>query len=311
MRLNILIFFCCFLAFGVLRAQDSSLLDLQKEESYILSYLAADSMKGRSAYSTENLHATKFIARYFEAIGLIPFQDSGFLQQFNRNPSDTSLALFNVIGYLPGRAKPEEYIIISAHFDHLSPDRRFRKDSIFNGANDNASGTAAMMAIARYYAQKGNNERSLVFCAFNAEELGLIGSNYFVEHTDASKIIAGINLEMLGFPQFGKNRLMMTGMQKSGLGSIVRKNLAGSGIKFLPERQDDLFARSDNFPFALAGIPAHSFLCSNDNDRCYHKVCDDLKRIDLPNLALLTKAIIQGISSVVNGVETPSRIKWK
>jgi Zn-dependent M28 family amino/carboxypeptidase len=275
----------------------------------IIAFLASDSLKGRASNTPGNRIATLFIADQFKKTGLLPYPGNSYLDTFYRDPQDSSSSISNVIGILPGHSRASEIILICAHFDHLGVNPKFKKDSIFNGANDNASGVAVLLAMARYYAEQGNNERTLLFCAFNSEEKGLIGSTAFSEKMDADKIIAGINLEMLGVPKYGKNHLMMTGIERSDMYNIVRRNLKGSGIKFTSERGGDLFARSDNYSFAVSGVPAHTFLTGSDLERCYHLPCDELKRIDIPNMVSLTNAIIHGISTIIKGIDTPSRIK--
>lgn len=305
--------FCAVLLIGVssVKAQDTTFLSMRQEAGKLMQYLADDALQGRSAFSPGNRQAAAYIANYLDSLGLQPMPDSGFLQRFPIYQLDSLKALSNVVAILPGISRPQELVLISAHFDHLPPSDRYPKDSIFNGANDNASGTVAMMLMARYFASLGNNTRSLVFCAFNAEEAGLIGSTEFSENIDPARIIAGINLEMLGLPQFGRNRLFITGYRYSNLGRIIKKNLAGSGIRLQSERGTDLFARSDNFPFAVKGVPAHSFISSNDNDRCYHKPCDEWQRMDLDNLTRLTLALAKGLQTIISGAEAPTRINWK
>lgn len=305
--------FFAVLLMGALRvnAQDTTFLSMRSEAGKLVQYLAGNDLQGRSAFSPQNSQAAAFIVHYFDSLGLQPMPDSGFLQRFPIYQLDTLKTLANVVAFLPGKLKPQEWVLISAHFDHLPPSDRYPKDSIFNGANDNASGTVAMMLMARYFASLGNNARSLVFCAFNAEEAGLIGSTEFSATIDPARIVAGINLEMLGIPQFGRNRLFITGYRYSNLGKIIRKNLVGSGIRLQSERGTDLFARSDNFPFAVKGVPAHSFISSNDNDRCYHKPCDEWQRMDLDNLTRLTLDLAKGIQTIISGADTPTRINWK
>ncbi|ULQ51133.1 M20/M25/M40 family metallo-hydrolase [Flavihumibacter fluvii] len=309
-RIWFLLFYSC-LPVSLLNAQDSVLMRIEQVEKLALDILASDSMNGRSAYSIENRKVADFIAGYFAATGLKPFQDSGFLQPFYGRSTDSASVLYNVVGFLPGRSRPLEYVIVSAHMDHLPPLESNKKDRIFNGANDNASGVAVLMALAQYYAALGNNERSLVFCAFNAEELGLWGSAYFAGKSDIKKIVAGINFDMMGVPQFGKNRLMITGRRYSTFYEIVKKNISGQGIKLKTDSQIDLFSRSDNYSFAQLGVPAHTFSTSDDRYPCYHKPCDELKKLDIPNMARLTKVIIQGISTIVNGTDSPVRINGK
>lgn len=295
----------------LVNAQDTTVSTMRSEAGRLVQYLAGDALQGRSAFSFQNQEAATFIAHYLDSLGLQPMPDSGFLQNFQLYRLDTLKTLPNVVAVLPGKSRPQEWVLVSAHFDHLPPSGRYHKDSIFNGANDNASGTVAMLLMARYFAGLGNNARSLVFCGFNAEEAGLIGSTQFSETIAPARVVAGINLEMLGIPQFGRNRLFITGNRYSNLGKIIRKNLAGTGIRLLPERGTDLFARSDNFPLAVKGIPAHSFISSNDNDRCYHKPCDEWQRMDVDNLVRITLALAKGLQSIINGTDTPARINWK
>ena len=99
---------------------------------------------------------------------------------------------YNIVGMLPGKSKPGELILFSAHYDHEGVfDRGKKKDSILNGANDNASGTTALLMLAKYFAQKNDNERTILFCAFAGEELGLLGSKDFVNHVDPALSLPG------------------------------------------------------------------------------------------------------------------------
>ena len=126
-----------------------------------------------------------------------------------------------------------------------------------NGANDNASGTAALLLLANYFAQRNDNERTIMFCAFSGEELGLLGSKYFVDHIDTKKIIAGINIEMIGIPQYGNNNIFITGYNQSSLSAILEKQLSFTPVKVKagPSEEKELYKRSDNFPFVEKGVP--------------------------------------------------------
>lgn len=282
----------------------------ESEIGNILSYLAHDSLNGRAAGTIENREVTQYLADYFSSIGLKPLLNESFINTFYTNDNDTGYTISNVIGYIRGNVKPDEYILVSAHFDHVVSGFYNKVDKIYNGANDNASGTTAMMMLAKHYALTGTNKRSIIFCAFNGEESGLLGSQDLAQKLPAGNIVAGINLEMLGIPQYGKRSLMVTGMKKSNLAGIMRSNLKGTGTRLLNEK-GDLFERSDNYPFALKGVPAHSIMASDDRDRCYHQGCDELKRIDIRNMADITNAIIVAISSIVEGTDTPGRIDLK
>lgn len=225
------------------------------------------------------------------------------------NGSIFSTLEYNVVGVLPGKIKPEEVIIFSAHYDHEGV-YGSGKDSIMNGANDDASGTTALLLLAKYFAARNNNERTIVFCAFAGEELGLVGSNDFVKYIKADKVIAGINIEMIGVPQRGKNRVFITGQKYSDLPRILEKgfktNKITTGVE--PNEKKELFKRSDNFPFVTKGIPFHTIMASDDDDECYHQPCDEVRRIDIPNMTRIIKAIAASAITLVNGKATPKRI---
>jgi hypothetical protein len=227
------------------------------------------------------------------------------------NPSWYANLAYNVVATLPGKSKPGEAIIFSAHYDHEGVFGG-RKDSIMNGANDNASGTTALIALANYFSKRNDNERTLMFCAFAGEELGLLGSTDFINQVNPDKIVAVINLEMLGVPELGRNRVFITGAEYSDLPAILRKGLTANGINVRPEpnpMEKKLFMRSDNFPFAKKGIPAHTIMGSTDDDRCYHQPCDEVRRIDIPNLTRLARAIAASVRPLISGQLTPSRIR--
>lgn len=218
-----------------------------------------------------------------------------------------STPLYNVIGVLPGRSRSKEMIIFSAHYDHVDRDLKGERGEVFNGANDNASGVAAVLALAKHYAARGDNERTLVFCLFAAEELGLLGSAAFSTIIEPQDIKAVINLEMLGRTNAsGKNSFFITGEEFSNVRSILAKNLKSDKVKMKwYNDKTNLFARSDNYSFFLRDIPAHSIMCSDDKEPCYHKPCDDADKIDFNHMAEIVRAITVGCATLVNGKDTP------
>lgn len=222
-----------------------------------------------------------------------------------------SMLQYNVVGMLKGSTQPDEFIILSAHYDHEGVYKtRKKRDSIMNGANDNASGTTALLQLAKHFAQQQNNERTILFCAFSGEELGLLGSETFSRDIDANKVIALINLEMLGVNQFGSNKVFITGAEYSALPRLLTAELTKSGLTVIDDPDVDklLFQRSDNFPFAQKGIPAHTVMASDDDDKCYHEPCDDIKRIDFVNLNNIIKALSIAIQPFTTANADPGRI---
>jgi hypothetical protein len=317
--LFLLFLFCIQSFYG--QARDSISIE---EATRIILFLASDSLKGRANETKELQQAAYFIEEEFRKDSLSYFPGfHSYLQPYslhelteNQKQKDSNghfispKILFNVIGVLPGNKLPNEAIIFSAHYDHIGVTHSGR-DTIFNGANDDASGTTALLMIAHYYAQKKDNARTLIFCAFSGEELGLIGSNVFVNTIDLKNVIAGINIEMIGNTNAAlKNSFYITGERLSNLNRIVRKNLKGTGYRVVsePDEKKNLFRRSDNYSFAQLGIPAHTFMCSDDNELCYHKVCDEVKRIDIPNMVNVIRAILLGTRSLVDGKDKPGKL---
>ncbi|RYG02190.1 MAG: M28 family peptidase [Chitinophagaceae bacterium] len=218
---------------------------------------------------------------------------------------------YNVVGMLRGKSKPEEIILFSAHYDHEGIFKRGkRKDSIMNGANDNASGTTALLMLAKYFALRNDNERTILFCAFAGEELGLLGSKDFSKYIPPDNIVAGINIEMIGVPQYGKNGIFITGSDQSSLPAILNAGFTATPLKLKkgPAEHKQLFKRSDNYSFVKKGVPAHTIMSSDDDDKCYHQPCDELKRIDFQHMTTVIRAIAVATRSLINGTETPTRI---
>jgi hypothetical protein len=219
----------------------------------------------------------------------------------------------NVVGLLPGKTKPDEYVIFSGHYDHIGIGRPNEKgDSIYNGANDDASGTAAVIALAHYFGQQKTNERSLIFAAFTGEEVGGFGSRNFSQKLDPEKIVAMFNIEMIGTDsKWGLNSAYITGYEKSNMGEILQKNLEGSIFQFHPDPypQQNLFYRSDNATLARLGVPAHTISTSKmDNEPHYHKASDEISTLDLKNMTEIIKAIALSSQSILSGKDTPGRV---
>ena len=306
--------FLLFLGFTEPLSSQSINESIVKKHIYTL---ANDSMQGRKA-GTEGIEkAAKYIEGQFKKIGLKYFNNNSFRQTFNyknkRSRNQEELKLFNVIGFLEGNEKKDEIVVISAHYDHLGMKSTGSGDLIFNGANDNATGVAAVLTLAEYFKSKNNNSRSILFIAFTAEEMGLVGSNYFGKTISPESIVAGINIEMIGKESpFGPNTAWLTGFQRSNFGKIIQKNLSSSEFKIYPDPfiSYRLFFRSDNASFARLGIPAHTFSTSPmDKDLDYHKVTDEASTLNMKTITQTIKAIAIGTKSIIAGEDTPTRVK--
>jgi len=219
----------------------------------------------------------------------------------------------NVVGVLPGKSKKNEYVIFAAHYDHLGIGKPSANDSIYNGANDDAAGITAVIMLADYFKKLNTNERTLVFAAFTAEELGGFGSQYFSQQYNPAQVMAMFNIEMIGTEsKWGKNSAYITGFEKSNMGEILQQNLKGTSFTFYPDpyTQQALFYRSDNATLARLGVPAHTISTSKmDNEPNYHKVSDEIKTLDMENMVQIIKAIAESSKTIVSGKDTPSRVK--
>ncbi|MES2003176.1 MAG: M28 family peptidase [Bacteroidota bacterium] len=228
------------------------------------------------------------------------------------------MKLQNVVGVLPGKSRKNEYVIFSGHYDHLGirggKDKEGNpvKDSIYNGANDDAAGTTSVIMLAKYFKALNNNERTLIFAAFTAEEMGGFGAQYFSKQYTPEDVKAMFNIEMTGTEsKWGRNSAYITGYERTDMGKILQGNLEGTGFTFYPDpyTTQNLFFRSDNATLAMLGVPAHTISTSKmDNELNYHKVSDEIGTLDMENMAMIIKAVALSSRGIISGKETPSRV---
>jgi Peptidase family M28 len=251
-----------------------------------------------------------------------------FILTANLNPAAINLhiqnqlteqKLKNVVGVLPGKSKKDEYVVFSGHYDHLGIGKpNANMDSIYNGANDDAAGTTAVMMLAKYFsALKQKNERTIIFVAFTAEEIGGFGSSYFSKQLNADKVMAMFNIEMIGTEsKWGANSAYITGYEKTDMGKILQANLTNSKFRFEPDPYplQNLFYRSDNATLAQLGVPAHTISTSKmeeapNDEPNYHKVTDEIGTLNMNNMAEIIKAIALSSKTIVSGKDTPTRVE--
>jgi hypothetical protein len=225
----------------------------------------------------------------------------------------TENKLANIVGVIPGKSKKNEYVVFSGHYDHLGIGKPTAEgDSIYNGANDDAAGTTAVILLAKYFAKLNNNERTLIFVAFTAEEIGGHGSTYFSKQLQPEQVMAMFNIEMIGTEsKWGTNSAYITGYEKTDMGKILQANLTGSKFRFEPDPYPDqkLFYRSDNATLAALGVPAHTISTSKmDSEKFYHSADDEIETLDMANMTEIIKSIALSSTSIVSGKDTPTRV---
>ncbi|MEP7382314.1 MAG: M20/M25/M40 family metallo-hydrolase [Gemmatimonadota bacterium] len=310
------------------------------DSSYVyalVSALADDSMQGRRTGTPGSARAARWIAGEMSRIGLTPAGDSGFFQRvplyeaqrtvggqvrlapalapsfaaLDTFPASQRLAGANLAGILRGSdpALAHEAVLVDAHYDHLGISTVADGDSIFNGADDDASGTVAVLEIARVMAAGPRPRRTVIFLATTGEEVGLLGTRWYIQHPVVSldSTVANLEIEMIGRPDSlagGRGRGWLTGYERSTMGEA----LAAAGIPLVADVRLDqnFFMRSDNIAFARLGIPAHT-LSSYNMHTDYHRRSDEVSRLDAGHMALVIDAAARAVRLLADGPKP----EWK
>ena len=268
---------------------------------FTVSALAHDSMKGRFTALPQTKKAAQFIAARFEEAGLKPLAGNDkffdyYPLKFKKNDSITLVQAINVLGAIKGIESPDTIVIFCAHYDHIGVKSivfNNENDSIFNGANDNASGVALLIELAKYYAALKINRYTLVFIAFSGEELGLLGSAYTASNMDQSLVHAVVNFDMVGRPADNQIKNCMVVAENSK--PIIKKLNAEIYPKkrfFVPDRfpEESFFTRSDHYSFDKVATRIF-FTASSPRDQYYHTLKDEFETIDFDFLLTATKNI--------------------
>jgi len=211
-------------------------------------------------------------------------------------------ATWNAVGYLPGSDPAAGTLLLTAHLDHLGIGKPIEGDSIYNGANDDASGTTAVLELARALASGARLKRSVLFVCYGAEESGMQGSRFFLRHMPVaiSDLIANIEFEMIGNQDSSlpSGMLMMTGFERSNLGATLKAHGAKVGVDPYPEMH--FFERSDNYVLAKQGVVAHT-LSGWATVPTYHHPNDDFEHLDLKFMTQAIQSLIEPVRWLASG----------
>lgn len=320
---------------GLVDAQTATTPDRARQ---LLSRIAHDSLEGRLTGSPGAMRAARIIAAEMERHGLEPLGDRGFFQTvpIHAGPPRTpglpprpllaaSMAAYdtipaaqrrdavNVVGLLRGTDPQlrDEYLIVGAHYDHIGMNaaRAVDGDSIFNGADDDASGVVAMLETARQLREGGGAKRSILFVAFTGEENGMTGTTWFIRNPvrPLEQVVADVQIEMIARPDSlagGPGKGWLTGFERSTMGEL----LAAAGVAVIPDPRpaQNFFARSDNYPFALLGIPAHT-ISSFGGHGDYHGVNDEVDAVDFAHFSTVINATARAVRVLADGAKP----EWK
>jgi Zn-dependent M28 family amino/carboxypeptidase len=284
------------------------------------SALADDSMEGRLTGSPGGMRAARYIANEMRAMGLRPKGDSGYYQRVPVSATDSGITLresfsdkapgrhetaYNVIGLLVG-SDPKlagEVIVVDAHYDHLGIGAPVNGDSIYNGADDDASGTVSVLSVARALSHGVHPKRSILFVLTTGEEEGLLGTDWMLAHfpVPLDSVVANLETEMIGRPDSlagGEGKAWLTGFDRSTMGAMLKR--ANIAIVADPRLDQHFFERSDNIAFAQRGIPAHT-LSSFNMHTDYHQPSDELSRIDFAHMTAVINSALRAVSLLANG----------
>jgi hypothetical protein len=302
---------------GTARCFDSSPLKtaptlpplLEQQVHADMDFLASDVLRGRGSATRDEHIAALFAASRLQALGLEPGGDQGsyiqkaalpaalpprlqkYLSKFENTPRTET---WNAIGILRGASRPDEVILLTAHLDHLGIAAGGTGDLVYNGADDDASGTTAVLTLANVLATGKRPDRTIVFALFGSEEIGGFGDRAFLDHPPVplSRIVANLEFEMIGRPDpsVPPGTLWLTGYSRSNLGPELARH--GARLVNDPHPKQLFFQRSDNFALARQGIIAHtvsSFGLHHD----YHKTSDEIRTIDFNHMTRAIASMIQ------------------
>ena len=271
-----------------------------KEE---LDFLTSNDLMGRNT-GTEGIEKA---AVYLEGI-LKKNNIKPYYKTYRDSFEVKGAAGYNIIGFVEG-ADPvlkNEFLIISAHYDHIGLVSPIANDSIANGANDNAAGSVAVLELAKYFSTAPKNRRSMLFVFLSAEEKGLLGSKHLAKRLKDEELdlYVNFNIEMIGVPMQGKDhKAYLTGFEESNLAYKFNEYSDEKILGFLPKAKEfDLFRRSDNYSFYKEfNVPAQT-ISSFDftNYSYYHQVQDEADKLDIAFMTDLIESIIPGIYTMAN-----------
>jgi hypothetical protein len=280
-----------------------------------LSYLSSDLLEGRASPSKGLDLAAEFIASEFRRAGLEPVGDDGYFQTTTLQARDgTTGKVRNVIGVLRGSdpVLKDTYVLVTAHYDHLGM-RTTGEDKIYNGANDDGSGTVSVIELGSALAKlKQHPKRSIVFMTLFGEERGLLGSRYYGAHPifPIAKTIADVNLEQIGRTDDDEgprvSAVSMTGFDYSDVGTVFQAagKLLGVGVEKHPTFSDEFFGRSDNQALADLGVPAHT-ICTAFSYPDYHRVSDTWDKVDYENMAKVDRMVALALIKLADSPKEP------
>jgi len=271
----------------------------------VVEVLASDSVEGRKPGTPGMEKAIRFVENKLQEAGVQPFFEEGYKDTLYPRGVES----YNLVGIIGDREKENDYILVGAHLDHLGK-TYYKEDSIYNGANDNATGVAAVLYTARVLS-KLEFEKNIIIVVFTAEEWGLLGADHLGRKLKKMgiKLSYMINFEMLGKPLTSSpGKVYISGYKMTDFAAVSNQLLGEEFITY--EKLDDyynIFRLADNYPFYQTfEVPSHT-ICAYDfnNDPYYHHVDDEVENIDYQHLSdviekssLLVKMLLESSAEI-------------
>lgn len=282
---------------------ESSKITYKVEESDVsdfLKYLSSDELEGRETGTKGIEKAAVFLEDFFKKNNVKPYFAS-----YRDTLTNFKSPAFNIVGVLEGTdpVLKNEYVVLSAHYDHIGVEKKQQPDKIYNGANDDASGVTAVAQLAKYFSKTHSNKRSILFVFFAGEEKGLLGSKSMAPKLKAKNfnLYTQLNIEMIGVPMKRDYLAYITGFDKSNMAEKINEYTGKKTIGFLPkEAEYKLFYRSDNYSFFEAfGKPCQSISTFDfENFDFYHHVSDEFKVMDIPHMTAFIQEFLPAVTKI-------------
>ena len=288
-------------------------------------FLSSDAMGGRGSATRLEEITANYVASEFLGYGLKPAPGmTGYLQSADVEPVTINgrqrmkvattqgqagaRKTYNAIGYLEGSNPSSGTILLTAHLDHLGTrDVAAGADGIYNGANDDAAGTTAVLELAHALASGPKLKRNILFVCYGSEELGGLGSTYFGAHPPVplASLVTNLEFEMIGNqdPKMPKGVLLLTGWERSNLGPTLKEHGALLGPDPYPEQH--FFQRSDNYSLALVGVVAHT-AAGWGTPPTYHQPNDDKAHLDVSFMTTAIQSLIEPMRWLASSDFKPS-----
>jgi len=272
----------------------------ESEVSEFLKYLSSDEMEGRETGTKGIEKAAVFLEDFLKKNNV-----KSYFKTYRDTLTNFKSPAYNIVGVIEGTdpVLKKEFVVLSAHYDHIGIEKNKKEDRINNGANDDASGVTAVAQMAKYFTETKSNKRSILIVFFAGEEKGLLGSKSLVQKLKKQdfNLYAQLNIEMIGVPMKRDYLAYITGFDKSNMAEKINQYTGKKTIGFLPkEAEYQLFYRSDNYSFYEAfKKPCQSISTFDfENFEFYHHPSDEFKVMDILHMTSFIQEFLPAVTQI-------------